>query len=125
MSAEDFIDQIRRVQHKLKRGDRAFRDALPEASEASARILHDEMRQRVPVDTGETKRSIGMRPGSAGRDHAQHIVYTTSPIWHFIEYGTSKWSGHPFVRPALEMTTQQRKDAAIDAIMTKVRIATS
>ena len=61
----------------------------------------DRMRSTVPVDTGNTKRSINFR---TRRDAEGEFVEfgPGSPIARFIEYGTEHQPARPFIRPAIE-----------------------
>ena len=89
-------------------------ERLPAAVEAACRkVARDtalrvaaEARRRVPVDTGQTRDSIVVRPrveqkryeveaGSARHGRAANVA-----IW--LEYGTVKMSARPFMRPALD-----------------------
>ena len=65
----------------------------------AARNIEKKAKRVVPVDTGATKNSIFVDPGSP--DLAQRIGPTThySP---FIEYGTRYWVGVPFMVPSIE-----------------------
>jgi HK97 gp10 family phage protein len=61
-----------------------------------SRICDDiaqDARAIAPVDTGEMVSTI-RSAGSEGR------VYVGSDHWYFVEYGTSRMSAQPFMRPA-------------------------
>lgn len=60
------------------------------------RILRDiaaDARSTAPVDTGEMVSTIRVAEG-------ERRVYVGSDHWHFVEYGTSRMSAQPFMRPA-------------------------
>ena len=107
---------------------------------AAAKIVRDDARVRVPVDTGVLKRNIIMqrwrRPeagmsasvvvrvrklkGAAiSRLKARNLkkgnrLYKGDPFyWRFVEFSTSKKAARPFLRPAFETKKKTAVDAAI------------
>ena len=111
---------------------------------AAAKVVRDEAKQIVPVDTGTLKRNIIVqrwsRPsyglsasvvvrmrklkGSAiSRLKARNLrkgnkLYKGDPFyWRFIEFGTSKRSASPFLRPGFE----RKKFAAVDIAIVEFR----
>jgi len=98
--------------------------AIKNAMAAGARVIRKEARRLVPVETGTLQESIvvsrtvqqkGRRRTIKGgvvvgiKDEAR--AYS-----HLVEFGTSRASAHPFLRPALD--NQQR--AAINKIGPKI-----
>jgi len=80
-------------------GDRALR--------AAARPIIKDAKLRVPVRTGELRRSITAVTASRGRRDNQRQVQIgfkrpTSARAHLVEFGTSKMAAQPFMRPALD-----------------------
>ncbi|KKL61386.1 hypothetical protein LCGC14_2195790 [marine sediment metagenome] len=59
-------------------------------------LVERRAKEMCPVDTGTLKRSI---THEIGTDNA--IVGTNVEYAPFIELGTDKWAGKPFLRPAL------------------------
>ena len=76
------------------------------AVRAGARVIAADARQRVPVDTGELKRSITVRAGKRKRRGVLTALVgflrPTSRYAHLVEFGTSHSSGKPLMRPALD-----------------------
>ena len=106
--------------------DRALRDLEPKlarrqlgnAVAAGGRVVRDEAKTRVPVDTGLLKESIVVRRprGTLG----QAVVGFLSPVSrraHLTEFGTSRARARPFMRPALAT----KADAAIAKIADTLR----
>jgi HK97 gp10 family phage protein len=72
----------------------------------------DEMRADVAVATGTLRDSIDqVEPGG--------ITFGAAYYWRYVEYGTSKMSPQPFIRPAMNRI---RKPAAEDASDRAVRL---
>ena len=65
----------------------------------AARNVETRAKQVVPVDTGKTKNSIFVDPGSPA---LQQRVGPTTDYAPFIEFGTRYWEGKAFMIPALE-----------------------
>lgn len=65
----------------------------------------DDMKATVPVASGHLRDSIEqVEPGG--------ITFGDAYYWRFLEYGTSKMSPQPFVRPTMKrIRTPARKDA--------------
>ena len=75
----------------------------------------DEMRARVPVDSGDLRDSI--EHVEAGGTAPGGIHFGKAFYWRFLEYGTSKMSPRPFVRPSMKVIrTPARKDAGERAV---------
>lgn len=70
----------------------------------------DDMKATVPVASGHLRDSINqVEPGG--------ITFGDASYWRFLEYGTSKMSPQPFVRPTMKrIRTPARKDAGERAI---------
>lgn len=80
---------------------------------AGGRVIRDEARLAVPIDTGELHDAIVVRRarGRAGQVFVGFLK-PTSRRAHLTEFGTSKASPRPFMRPALAAGAR----AAINAI---------
>lgn len=78
------------------------------AIRAGSNIVRDEARRLVPVDTGNLKKSIATIRRKGDKNTVQFSVTPSrggrNDGWyaHFLEFGTSKMSAKPFLRPALE-----------------------
>ena len=77
------------------------------AVRAGSNIIRDEARRLVPIDTGNLKKSIVSIRRKGDKNTIQFSVTPSrgkNDGWyaHFIEFGTSKMSAKPFLRPALE-----------------------
>jgi HK97 gp10 family phage protein len=81
---------------------------LVKALRAGARPIVRAAKQRVPVRTGKLKKSITVRKATQKqRRKGTGIVLIgfrkpTSAIAHLVEFGTSKASAQPFMRPAID-----------------------
>ena len=114
------VDDVVKKLHKLPVAiaDRVLISAI----RAAAKPLAQEAKQRVPVDTGRLKKSIGV---VKRRSKDKNIVmFTVAPRkkkggWtaHFIEFGTSKMAAKPFMRPAFE----SKGDEALEMAKKKLR----
>lgn len=57
-------------------------------------------RQLAPVDTGALYDSIGHEPVPG--PEAGTRLFAGTDHWSFAEFGTSHWSGQPFLRPVID-----------------------
>lgn len=64
---------------------------------AGAFTLQRYSMQNAPVDTGFLKNSHESRETGDGAEMAVKANYA-----FYVEFGTSKWAGKPFVRPAID-----------------------
>lgn len=94
---------------------------LQSATRAGANVIRDEAQARVPVDTGNLQRNIGVfaipkRRMPAGIDYGVEIRGNEKGkrgdprnafYWRFVELGTSTRAPQPFLRPALASGTQR------------------
>jgi len=96
------IDGITRLTAKLN----ALDAALPDAEEAKMRQallrIERDAKQIVPVDTGNLKGSIESRVIRNSDGEVVGVVGSNVRYAPFIEFGTSKMSAQPFLRPAVE-----------------------
>lgn len=84
-------------------GDRALR--------AGVKPIVKEAKRLVPVKSGELKRSIVARSGNRNRRQDQRIIMIgfkqpAARRAHFTEFGTSRASARPFIRPAMDSRAQ-------------------
>lgn len=88
------------------------------ALRAGARVIRDEAKDRVPVDTGDLRDSVVVRsPTQRQRKHGAALVVVgfEKPISrraHLTEFGTQHQPAQPFLRPAVDEGGRR----AIDAI---------
>ncbi len=98
------------------------------ATRAAAKVVAEEAKERVPVDTGLLKKSIGVAKAKKSDTKTNHIKFYVVPkskilltskvsvggktgklkakvnayYAHMVEFGTSKMAARPFLRPAFE-----------------------
>lgn len=97
------------------------------ATRAGANVIRDEIKENVPEDTGETKRSIGtVRRRSKDK---YEIKFSVTPRlggknsgWKmpFIEWGTSKQAPNPVMRRAFESQTDESLTATKKYIVERI-----
>lgn len=116
-------------------GPRVARNGLRAAVSAGAAVVRNEARNLAPVRTGEMKKDIQMKRERdiKGQFSAKYSVYVRSGkksrlagkarnidkdswYWRLVEFGTSKMTAQPFMRPAFE----KQKEAAIEAMREKL-----
>jgi HK97 gp10 family phage protein len=129
------VEGLKELEKKLlAMGPKLARNGLRAAVGAGARVIRDEAKARVPVDSGVMRRSIyikqiremsgnsqqtffvGVRSGKKYRRKNQDAYY-----WRWVEFGYNAKNGRfipaqPFMRQAFE----GRKVAASDAIKQKL-----
>jgi len=129
------IEGLQELEKKLlSMGPKLARNGLRASVGAGARVIRDEAKARVPVDSGVMRRSIyikqirelsgnsqqtffvGVRSGKKYRRKGQDAYY-----WRWVEFGYTAQNGRyipaqSFMRQAFE----GRKVAAVDAIKSKL-----
>lgn len=97
------------------------------AIRASANVIRDEARIRVPKKTKDLAKSIVSIKRRA--EVRNQVKFSVTPSkgknkagWraHFIEFGTSKMSAKPFLRPAFQVSENKSLDAAKDYIAKRI-----
>ena len=97
------------------------------AIRAGANVIRDEARIRVPKKTKDLAKSIVSIKRRA--ETRNQVKFSVTPSrgknkagWraHFIEFGTSKMSAKPFLRPAFETSENKSLDAAKDYIAKRI-----
>ena len=97
------------------------------ATRAAANVVRDEARIRVPKKTKDLAKSIVSIKRRA--ETRNQVKFSVTPSkgknkagWraHFIEFGTSKMSAKPFLRPAFESSENKSLDAAKDYIAKRI-----
>ena len=88
------------------------------AVRAGANVIRDEARRKVPIKTGTLKKSIVSIQRKAKQGE---IKFSVTPSkggknsgWyaHFVEFGTSKMTAKPFMRPAFEQSNNESLEAS-------------
>lgn len=69
---------------------------------AGAYTLQRYSQENAPVKTGFLRNSHEARENRDGAELAVKANYA-----YYVEYGTSKWAGKPFVRPAIDEHSQE------------------
>lgn len=102
-------------------GPRVAKNTLRRAVAAGATVVRTDARSKAPVDTGEMRKDIMVKRerDTKGEASAKYSVFVRSGkksrlagkgrnvqknsfYWRFLEFGTSKMSARPFMRPAFE-----------------------
>lgn len=98
----DFQNQVGQAVSKLSGMETRIRGITPQAAAEGARIVRDEAKRRAPRLSGRLRDSIGIRPGETVAGSATYVVFAGVFYATFVEYGTSKTSARPFLRPAID-----------------------
>ncbi len=71
---------------------------------AAAKVIVKDAKTRVAVDEGLLKKEIRTKAGPKSRGSVVILIFTSIKAWyaHMIEFGTSKMSAKPFLRPAMD-----------------------
>lgn len=102
------------------------KNVMTGAIRASANVIRDEARIRVPKKTKNLSKSIVSIKRRAERGQ---VYFSVTPSkgkpndgWyaHFIEFGTSKMSAKPFMRPAFEQSENESLSAAKEYIAKRI-----
>ncbi len=112
--------------------DKLEKKVLRAAVRKGANIIRDKARSYVPYDSGELKKSITTSSIKAKRGV---IAFNIRPrnnkkrgvsvfYGRFIEYGTSKMSAKPYMRPAYDEAENQVLETVINDIKLKLEEAT-
>ena len=124
------------------------------ATRSATKVVADEAKRLAPVDTGRLKLSIGVAKAKKKDTKENHVKFYAVPKStlrktisamvngkkaklktldyayhaHFLEFGTSKMSAKPFLRPAVENTLTQSVKAfqgyafkRIDRVLEKLK----
>ena len=143
------VDGLKELQKALEELPRQIQQKpLRSAVAAGAKVILDEAKNRVPVNTGNLQKSlyryrsrkmstvgketylVGVRKGKGvygdtrlnrrlGRVGRKYTTQGEAFYWRFIEFGTSKISARPFLRPAFEAG----KGDAVNEIKNRLRKA--
>jgi len=78
--------------------------------------IRDESKKNAPKQTGALRRAIKAKRAKSRPDRPESHV-TVDPAayyWKFLEYGTVKLTGKPFILPAMEKVDAQREQILIE-----------
>lgn len=126
------VEGVKELQDQLgKIIDRATGTKAKDVYYRAGALLRDQARRNAPYDPGR-KKGTHLRDaifcdwGDPGRSSALVGVrykMPGAPHAHLVEFGTQRWSGHPFFRPAIAQTTPRISEtiaAGLSDIITKV-----
>lgn len=108
----------------LKTLDKEVKDILSEAAEAGAKIVYDDAKSKVPVDTGNLRDSIEMKEGKKTEKRAiwQVIINLKKAFYGaFVELGTKDRPARPFLRNAVDRNKRRIGDKVIEVIKNKIK----
>ena len=101
IDARAFLSSLDKYQEDVLEG-------LQQDIEKAALTLEKNAKQNCPVDTGKLRASITTEVGNLEAEVGTNVEYAL-----YVEFGTSKQSAQPFMRPALDKAiTQLNKDMA-------------
>lgn len=106
--------QLRRLERRLiDLPARVQRRVARAAVEATAEHFAAEIRNRVPVDTGELRSDVQVQAGDSRSDSVRHAVLVGENADHagHVEYGTRHAPAQPFMRPALDVDGDRLRGA--------------
>lgn len=104
---------VKQIDKKLKTLEpKLQKKVLRKAMRTGMKDIQQEIKARIPKDTGETAKSIKVRSGKARRGDIKIEVRSQDDnfVAKFLEYGTSNMAARPTFRPVFdEMGEQARK----------------
>jgi HK97 gp10 family phage protein len=107
------LSELQKKLSKLK----GIKDA-PQAMLAGAQELQRLSMENAPVKTGNLKNSHYSRMTDSGAEMVVGAEYAG-----YVEFGTSKWSGKPFVRPAIDEGKNEIVKAVEEGILKELEKA--
>lgn len=110
MSNVEGLDKLKAQLRKLKDVDKA------KAMLAGAYTLQKYSMENAPVKTGFLKNSHSSRETKDGAEMVVGANYS-----YYVEFGTSKWSGKPFVRPAIDTHMDEIAKAVANQVEAEIR----
>lgn len=79
----------------------------PETGRSIAKNIAARWNGKVFKKTGDIAFRIGVLHGAKLIDHPDKSKNAPTPHWRLLEFGTEKMPAHPFMRPAIESTTDK------------------
>lgn len=127
MAAGIRLTGTKEIAKKLKAMDANLRKkAVDPSLRAGIKEFVEEAKAQAPVKTGKLRDSIKARKDgrSSTRGSTMYIagVVKAAFYWIFIEYGTSRISAKPFMRPAWEASNKRAIDKTIDTLRKKLKL---
>lgn len=120
------IEGLRELGNALKEVDsRVQKRIARSATAAGARVIANEAKRRVPVDTGRVKKNIrtaNLKPNQPGLQEAAVGVRVKGKTkdsafyWTQLEFGNVKMAPRPFIRPAFESKKQEAAERIKDQL---------
>ena len=99
LDARAFLSSLDNYQEDVLKG-------LQQNIEKAALTVERKAKQNCPVDTGKLRASITTEVGKLEAEVGTNVEYAP-----YVEFGTSKQSAQPFMRPALDKAiTQLNRD---------------
>lgn len=118
---------LKELQDSLNRlPDQLRENALKNASAAAARVIRDEAKRRVKVNTGQLRDSIVVsrtfkEKGRKVRLRGAVVLGIQGAARyyaHLVEFGSSRLQPRPFMRPAMEAKARE----ALDAMAARLKV---
>ncbi|TLP41040.1 HK97-gp10 family putative phage morphogenesis protein [Arcobacter arenosus] len=113
LKTDDLLEALKQFPQNIQK------NVLNGALRAGCKPILDAAKENVPKDTGNLKKSLGIIKRRS-RDKSK-VRFSVTPrrggkydgfYAHMIEFGTSKMSAQPFMRPAFENQDNQSIEAA-------------
>lgn len=107
------IQGITAIKDAAKYVQKAVGDALEEITTDGALVIENEAKTLCPVRTGTLRRSIHHQTVEKDAVHARVEVGPNVPYAAFVEYGTSRMSARPYMRPAFDTKAADARQVMI------------
>lgn len=125
--------------------DKLAKNMLSGAIRAGAVVIQKEARGRVPVGTedhylGKGSKRMHILPGNLRKNikvrleprksrdvpitYWVYVSNKTAWYWRFVEFGTSKMSSRPFMRPAFDVQKQKALEAIRSYLAARIYVET-
>lgn len=101
------IEGLDKLIAQLKR----IENVSPHSLLAGALTLQKYSMENAPVKTGFLRNSHESRETNDGAEMA-----VTADYAFYVEHGTSKWGGHPFIRPAIDEHSEEIVEAVANQV---------
>lgn len=103
----------------VKLEDAVQKDSLEEAASAGATVVEEAAQENISEDTGRAKEGIHQETYSKAKTKVEVDVAPEKKDFYarFLEFGTSKMSAKPFMRPAID----DNEDKVVEAIKTTLK----
>ena len=91
----------RELKKALRKNEQEAKRKMRLAAQAGGKEIEADASNKVPVLTGNLKRSIHTEVEDEG-DNVNALIGTDVEYAPFVEYGTSKMNAQPYLRPAFD-----------------------